>query len=427
MDVAISDSAMVHPTTDVRLTVHRATKQIGGNCIELSSADGHRIILDVGRPLDAPQDARHLLPKSLDLSVAVDGVLISHPHPDHYGLLDEVPAGWPIYCGPAPERLIRLSCRIFGKELPHAFQLWKSDAALKIGPFRVTPFLIDHSAFDAYMLLIEVHGKRILYSGDFRTHGRKSALTRRLMAAPPENLDALLMEGTNFGSDKPCVAESDLEDDFVDLFRSTAGRVFVAWSAQNVDRTVTLYRACLKAGRTLVIDLYTAEVIESLAGFGKLPRPGWRNLKVVVTKAFARMYRRTGRKAFVEQMVPHGMSAAKLAETPEEWVVMVRASLIRDYAPKGITPNPDDVWCWSMWRGYLENADGALVSKWFEQGGSRAAHIHTSGHASPAVLRAFAHAMNAKQFVPIHGVAWEGDTTGFPTIRRLADGESMTL
>jgi ribonuclease J len=412
---------------NVRLTVHRGTHQIGGTCVELCTTDGRRILLDVGRPLDAPQDACHLLPKSLDLAGAMDGVLISHPHQDHYGLLEDVPATWPIYCGAATERLIRLSSAIFGKQLPHAFRPWKSGAALQIGPFTITPFLADHSAFDAYMVLIEVHGKRVFYSGDFRTHGRKSALTRRLMAVPPRNVDVLLMEGTNLGSDKPCTTESNLEDAFIDLFRSTAGRVFVAWSAQNVDRTVTLYRACLKAGRTLVVDLYTAEVMEALAGFGKLPRPGWRNLKVVVTSAFARIYRRTGREAFVEQMVPHGIPAAKLAQTPEKWVVMVRPSLIRDYVPKGVTPNPDDAWCWSMWRGYLESENGAQVSKWFEDGGSRADHIHTSGHASPAVLRSFAHAMNAKQLVPIHGAAWDGDTTGFPSIRRLADGESMTL
>ena len=36
---------------------------------------------------------------------------------------------------------------------------WKSGAAFEIGPFVVTPLLIDHSAFDAYMLLIEVQGK----------------------------------------------------------------------------------------------------------------------------------------------------------------------------------------------------------------------------------------------------------------------------
>jgi ribonuclease J len=188
-----------HGVTEVRLTVHRATHQIGGNCIEVRAADDHRIILDVGRPLDAPRNACKLLPKTLDTSSPADGVLISHPHQDHYGLLDEVPSGWPVYSGEPTARLIKLSSAIFGKTLPHTFTPWKSGASFEVGPFTITPFLIDHSAFDAHMLLIEVHGKRLFYSGDFRAHGRKSVLTRRLMAAPPKDLDVLLMEGTNLG------------------------------------------------------------------------------------------------------------------------------------------------------------------------------------------------------------------------------------
>jgi ribonuclease J len=225
---------------EVRLTVHRATHQIGGNCVEISTGDRHRIILDVGRPLDAPQDARGLLPKSLDIASPIDGVLISHPHQDHYGVLEDVPANWPIYSGEPTARLIKLTSAIFGKQLPHIFIPWKSGVSFQVGPFAVTPLLTDHSAFDAHMLLIEICGKRILYSGDFRTHGRKSVLPQRLMKSPPGNLDVLLMEGTNLGSDKSCVTERDLESEFVELFRGTPGRVFVAWSAQNVDRTVTL-------------------------------------------------------------------------------------------------------------------------------------------------------------------------------------------
>jgi ribonuclease J len=385
------------------------------------------MVLDVGRPLDAPNDATGLLPATLDLKSPMDGILISHPHQDHYGLLEETPRDWPVFCGEATKRLIQLTSGIFGNPIDQDFRLWKSRSPVEVGPFRITPHLTDHSAFDAYMLVIEVEGKRILYSGDFRTHGRKSALVDRFMASPPPDIDVLLMEGTNLGSDKSCVTESDLESVFEALFRQTKGRVFVSWSAQNVDRTVTLYRACLKAGRTLVVDLYAAEVLEMLCEFGKLPRPDWAGIKVVVTSAMARMYRRKGNEAFVERMVPFGISAKKLSTTHEKWVVMVRPSLMRDYARSGVEPNTADVWSWSMWRGYLGNKDGTLVSKWFEDGGSRPNHIHTSGHASPAVLRSFAHAMNAKQLVPIHGAAWDGDTTGFPTLRRLVDGETMTL
>jgi ribonuclease J len=300
---------------DVRLTVHRSAHEIGGNCIEIATGD-HRIVLDVGRPLDASNDATGLLPRSLDLAAPCDGILISHPHQDHYGLLEETPIEWPVFCGEATKRLIQLTSGIFGKPIDRDFRLWNSGSPFEVGPFRITPHLTDHSAFNAHMLLIEVEGKRLLYSGDFRTHGRKSALVDRFMAAPPPDIDVLLMEGTNLGSDKSCVTESDLETDFEALFRQTKGRVFVTWSAQNIDRTVTLYRACLKTGRTLVVDLYTAEVMEMLGEFGKLPQPDWAGIKVVVTSAMARMYRRKGNEAFVERMVPFGISAKKLSATP---------------------------------------------------------------------------------------------------------------
>lgn len=412
--------------SDLRLTVHRSTQEIGGNCIEIATDDG-RVILDIGRPLDAPKDATGLLPETLDLSRPMDGILVSHPHQDHYGLLPEAPADWPVYCGEPTGRLIELTSGIFGKPIQRDFRHWKSGQDLQVGPFRVRPYLTDHSAFDAHMLLLEAAGKRILYSGDFRAHGRKSKLVERLMASPPDDIDVLLMEGTNLGGDKPCVTEDALEDEFEALFRETAGRVFVTWSAQNVDRTVTLYRACKKTGRTLVVDLYTAEVLEKLGAFAKLPQPGWPNLKVVITSNFARLYLGKGEGEFVDRMAKHGISARALAETPGKWVVMTRGSLIDSYRKAGVVPASTDAWSWSMWRGYLPTSDGQKAQAWFDEGGARAAHIHTSGHASTADLKAFAMSTKARTLVPIHGLAWDGDVTGFPQIRRLADGEAMVV
>jgi ribonuclease J len=410
----------------VRLRVYRSANEIGGNCIEIA-ADAGRILLDIGRPLDATREATALLPETLDTAAHLDGLLISHPHQDHCGLLAEAPLQWPVFCGEATARLIRLTSGISGKAIEHGFRFWKSGVRQEVGPFLVTPFLTDHSAFDAYMLLIEAEGRRILYSGDFRIHGRKSRLVERLLASPPPNIDVLIVEGTNLGGDKPCVSESELETDFVALFGEVQGRVFVAWSAQNVDRTVTLYRACLRAGRTLVVDLYTAEVLEALSEFGKIPQPGWRNMKVVITSAFARMYRETGRGAFVQRMAGFGIPARRLAETPGRWVPMIRRSLIRDYAMNGIVPTGEDAWSWSMWRGYLGNDDGERISAWFKRGGSRARHLHTSGHASPAGLTAFANTIQPRVTVPIHGTAWDREDYGIPGIVRLGDGEPLYL
>ena len=247
------------------------------------------------------------------------------------------------------------------------------------------------------------------------------------MRQPPEGIDVLLMEGTNLGTNKPSRTEAELETDFVELFRATPGRVFVAWSAQNVDRSVTLYRAALQAGRTLVVDLYTAEVMRALGDFGRLPQPDWSRIKVVVTSSLARMYRRRGGDAFVEQMVANGISARKLEQDRSRRVVMVRPSLARDYARAGVVPTPEDAWSYSQWSGYLKAPDGQALQAWFDGGGARGCHIHTSGHASPADLRAFANAISPKALIPIHGLSWDDDQEGFPPIMRIRDGEPLAL
>ena len=107
-----------------------------------------------------------------------------------------------------------------------------------------------------------------------------------------------------------------------------------------MDRTVTLYRAAKRAERTLVVDLYTAEVLELLADHGRLPRAGMENVKVVITAAMARMYKRKGMTKFVDRMATggRGISARALSNNPDRWVIMLRESLMRDYAQGGVTP-----------------------------------------------------------------------------------------
>jgi len=411
----------------VNLTVHRSASEIGGNCIEIATSRDDRLILDVGKPLDVPEGSEVKLADTLDLSKPVSGVLISHSHQDHYGLLQALPAEWPVHCGEATAKLINLSSLIMSKPIGRSLSTWEGNRSINIAPFKVTPLLTDHSAFDAYMFLVEVEGKRILYSGDFRIHGRKAPLVERLMRKPPKDIDVLIMEGTNLGSDKPCKNESDLEEDFVGLFNRTSGRVFIAWSGQNADRTVTLYRACKKAGRTLVVDIYTAEVLELLGEHASIPRPGWPNLKVVVTKKLSSFYRRIGREEVIERMVKYGISAKKLAITPNKWVVMTRSSLIEDYAAAGVVPDLHDVWSWSMWSGYLDKSHGQKVKEWFENHGTPSTHFHTSGHASPSDLGEFARCINAKVLIPVHGTDWESQADKFPRATRMVDGRALII
>ena len=103
------------------------------------------------------------------------------------------------------------------------------------------------------------------------------------------------------------------------MFKRTKGRVFVSWSGQNIDRTVSLYRAAKRTGRILAIDLYTADVLDRIAEGTRLPRAGFPNLKVVVTKGLGSYYRKLGRGDFVARMAIHGIAAPPRGRPPSHY------------------------------------------------------------------------------------------------------------
>jgi ribonuclease J len=329
--------------------------------------------------------------------------------------------------------LMRLTSSITGKTIPQSVSSYRSFVPFTIGPFQITPFLTDHSAFDAHMLLVEVGGKRILYSGDFRRTGRKAKLVDHMMAAPPSEVDVLLMEGTTLGRSGHFPSESDLEAAFIDLFRSTPGRVFVTWSAQNVDRTVTLYLASRRAGRTLLLDIYALDVLERLAGFrDTLPRLGLPGIRGVVTGGIKGLYedpKRMNNAAFFEQCCLSGraFSASKLESGQHHNVIMLRPSLLRDYLRKGLAITKNDAWVFSMWSGYLKKPEFNAVQRQFDEIGATFARIHTSGHASPNELEAFAAAVAPRHLVPIHSFDWDDHAGRFANVKRLRDGEAFEI
>jgi ribonuclease J len=323
--------------------------------------DGHRLLLDAGEPLDADDSTvpERMVPATLDTVGGVDALVVSHPHQDHWGLLQQLPQRWPVWCGQAAGILMDMTARVGRRRLSCELHTFRSGEQFTLGPFTITPYLTDHSAFDAHMLLIDCAGKRILYSGDFRRTGRKRILVERMMAAPPKDVDVLLLEGTTLGRDGPVQTEQELQEAFESLFRNTEGRVFVSWSAQNIDRTVSIYKACKRARRLLVLDIYTLDVLERLSDLGyRLPRLGFRLVRPVITSGMKRLYgdpTRMDAPAVVERCATaKGAIGAAGLEKLRNSVVMLRPSLVRDFQAKGVVFNNHDAWVFSMWNGYLE-------------------------------------------------------------------------
>ncbi|MDR1613036.1 MAG: MBL fold metallo-hydrolase [Planctomycetota bacterium] len=418
----------------VKLCIHRAADTIGGNCVELAFGD-QRLLLDAGMPLDE-EAAKSPLPSTLDTSRPVQGVLLSHLHGDHTGAVPYLPAGWNIYCGEPTAMTLDLLSRFGGHDLRGRLRCWENGRELALGASRIIPRLVDHSAYDAYMLEIAVAGKRILYSGDFRMHGRKSKLMQLLLRQPPADVDILILEGTNLfrpeQTPKPVLSEDELEAGLADLFAKTRGRVFASWSATNLDRTVTMFRACKRTGRTLVLDAFTMKLLDSLRQFYPgLPGYDWEGCfpMTVITSDMARVLQNLyGDTRFID-VLKNGkaaISAAALSRTPERWVIMTRDSLVKDYRLKGVVPSADDAWIWSQWRGYLERENTRSTREFLKPCGEPI-HLHTSGHASPDDLVEFVRAIHPGRIIPVHGEGWEYWAERFPNCLPVANGEWVEL
>jgi ribonuclease J len=175
-----------------RVCIHRGTQQIGGTCIELACGR-HRILLDLGLPLDAGDtDPATLLPDVPGLLTPDSGLLalvVSHGHADHWGLAPYAASGLRVVTGAATRRIMGAAAAF----VPRSVVFAEGDAdsldlldrqTIRIGPFAITPYLVDHSAYDAYAMLIEAGGRRLFYSADIRGHGRKAALFDRLLDWP---------------------------------------------------------------------------------------------------------------------------------------------------------------------------------------------------------------------------------------------------
>jgi ribonuclease J len=410
--------------------IHRGAKQIGGTCIELEQ-DGARLLLDLGLPLDADEVTADLLPMAggiqwVDSSLL--GVVLSHPHQDHHGLMRFLPPSIPLFMGAAAERIIAAAAPFIpdGKALQAARHLVDGEP-FDVGPFRVTPFLIDHSAYDAYALQVQFGGKTLFYSGDLRGHGRKAALFERLIFRPPRFVDALLLEGSTIGrlaAEDRFPTEEELEQALTELARSTSGAVLVCASAQNIDRVVTVLRAARRSRRVLVIDLYGAAILAA-TGNEHIPQSDWPDVRLFVPEWQRRHVKRMEMFDLLHKHASNRVFPEQLAALAAKAIFLFRPSMAADLESAGCLSGAQLVW--SQWEGYLADPRFAPFLEWQHRLGLPMKRLHTSGHASIKDLQRLAAAISAKRVVPVHSFESGSYTEFFSNVECRNDGERWSL
>ena len=411
----------------MRVRIHRGSREIGGNCVELE-VGAKRLVLDLGLPLDTSPTEEVALPDVPGLAFWDDpsliGVILSHPHQDHYGLVAKTDPSLPVYVGRAAAAILDAATFFSPAGLKLSVAGFLEDRVpFTLGPFRVTPYLVDHSAFDSYALLVEGGGRRIFYSGDFRAHGRKGSLVSKLCEDPPTDIDVLMLEGTHVHTDGPepsRLDEADVELAMAETFSSTRGLVAVVSSTQNIDRLVSIYRACKRAERTLVIDLYTA-TIAAATDRDTIPQPGFPGLRVYIPNRQRILVKRSGEFERANALRQHRIFPDEIRDRASQLVVLIQGSTLLELAQANCLEGANAIW--SLWPGYLDQPSGRRTKRLLEDRGVPLVHIHASGHARVEDLQALAEAVAPSRVVPIHTAAPERFEDLFDRVELHRDGE----
>ena len=219
--------------------------------------------------------------------------------------------------------------------------------------------------------------------------------------------------------------EYSVEQGIYDAIADEQSYVFVFCSSQNLDRLVSIYRAVKKARKTLVIDLYTAFVLDKLNSISsKIPQFDWREISVLYT------YPPAQKLAEHDKTLLHKYKKAKIEwegikATPQDMVILVKDNFYfrRITLPKlGASSGTRAIY--SMWNGYLERTD---LVQFLSSNNIKLLEIHTSGHAYVEDLKKLARVQGPRFVVPIH--TFHPDQYGgiYDTIVQLDDGATYYL
>lgn len=393
----------------VKITIHRP-EQIGGQITKISTVTTS-IIIDLGHNLPGRNEEDSFDNRKIieQITTGCSAVLYTHYHGDHIGLFHHVPRDISQYIGEAAKQVV---CRKYEQlshlpdetdkekyglamDIANHMKTFREAKKITFGNIQVTPYFVSHSAYDAYMFLIETEGKRILHTGDFRGHGYLSTGLLPMIKKFIGQVDVLIIEGTMLSRQKEEILTEKTLSEIAAKWMKKHKYVFVHCSSTDLERLTSFKNAnnAISPRRPLVSDAFQKDILKIFShtagkqtecfDFGNIYSYSEENNKLrdwMIQNGFTMFVRPTQKfHSFLDCILP-------------------------------IISPADTLFIYSMWNGYVDegntkNAEYVKLQNRFTGTDfpSKVLRLHTSGHATIKTLREICELTHPRlAIIPIH-------------------------
>ena len=381
------------------------SNQIGGNVVVIET-EKSKIAIDFGENLPGNENANTEIEGLSTGERSFDAVFFTHYHGDHVGRIQSILPGVELYLGTvARQILLNINTTLKNDDMVKLLSDDKrikelhKDVTIPInqGDILVTPYIVDHSAYEAFMLLIETKDKTILHTGDFREHGYRGGksliptIDCYVRQNGKRNVDTLIIEGTMLSRmNEKVFTEDDLQAWAEDYFKEHR-HIFLLCSSTNLDTLASFYQAGDKYGMRMFGTDYVVTQLKTFSGTAGNETTHYKFENVWPIRFGKMLNKGSFHGTQEEYMRRFGfICVVKEGEAYEKWI-----ERFKDCKP---------VLIYSMWEGYLDPKRPAYNRKLAEFY-NKYKHViqHTSGHATAEAIAKVITAVDPKQeIIPIH-------------------------
>ncbi len=379
-----------------------------------------------------PQKVRECEGK-VDPPTNLDGILISHPHRDHYRGISFINRNIPIYTGVVTKRIIKASSRSSAQRFENFLYglkwiRFRTGNVIQIKKMEIFPVHVDHSIPAAYGFIICTSAGIIVYTGDFRMHGPLQLMTADLIKKVKEvcktkgqiesdftyrdgEVIALICEGTHIHKGS-IESERIVKRHLKKLFNIMPyDYVIVQYGRLDWDRFRTYVDIAKKYNWKYIIsdkDAYFYNRLNKKAIYDSMKDPNIETTENIIILSQER--RKFQWKKEIDKLLEKiGRSERviyleDLKHLNESFFLYITSlydyDIIKNYLPKGLR----GVFISSNVDPYAEEyrMDKRFISTDLLDVGVPSYRIHASGHAKPHDIIRFVNEIDPLKLIPIH-------------------------